>query len=102
MHRNLIVTNISIGDNDPIDAVELSSNPGVTGQVKQVKILGTYAMIDEGMPNSTIFAFQFLIMCIWFMNILFIRTKGETDWKVLCIDVNDPLAKEVNSMLHCV
>ena len=36
--------------------------------MKQVKILGTVALIDE----------------------------GETDWKVLCIDVNDPLAKDMN------
>ena len=32
-----------------------------------MKILGTIALIDE----------------------------GETDWKVFCIDVNDPLAKEM-------
>ena len=38
------------------------------GEVKQVKILGTAAMIDE----------------------------GETDWKLFCIDVNDPLAKDMN------
>ena len=38
------------------------------GDVKQVKILGTVALIDE----------------------------GETDWKVFCIDVNDPLAKDMN------
>ena len=38
------------------------------GDVKQVKILGTVALIDE----------------------------GETDWKIFCIDVNDPLAKELN------
>jgi len=56
------------GDNDPIDAVELSSTQGKTGEVRQVKILGTYAMIDE----------------------------GETDWKILCIDVNDPAASKIN------
>ena len=22
--------------------------------------------------------------------------EGETDWKLLCIDVNDPLAKDMN------
>ena len=33
-----------------------------------MKILGTVALIDE----------------------------GETDWKILCIDVNDPLAKDLN------
>jgi len=56
------------GDNDPLDAVELSTNSAKTGDVKQVKILGTYAMIDE----------------------------GETDWKVLVIDVNDPNAAKLN------
>ena len=40
------------------------------GEVKQVKILGTVALIDE----------------------------GETDWKIFCIDVNDPLAKDMNGM----
>jgi len=58
------------GDNDPLDAVEIGSATGVIGQVKQVKILGTWGMIDA----------------------------GETDWKILVIDVNDPLAKEVNDI----
>jgi inorganic pyrophosphatase len=56
------------GDNDPVDVVEISSSVFKTGEVRQVKILGTYAMIDE----------------------------GETDWKVLVIDVNDPLASQLN------
>ena len=41
------------------------------GDVKQVKILGTIALIDE----------------------------GETDWKVFCIDVNDPLAKDMEGKI---
>ena len=45
------------------------------GEVKQVKVLGTVALIDE----------------------------GETDWKVFCIDVNDPLAKDMNGeVLKCL
>jgi len=56
------------GDNDPIDVVEIGSEVGKTGDVKQVKILGTYAMIDE----------------------------GETDWKILAIDVKDPAAAKLN------
>jgi len=56
------------GDNDPLDAVDLSSTIGKTGDVKQVKILGTYAMIDE----------------------------GETDWKIVVIDVNDPAAAKLS------
>eukprot|EP01132_Coremiostelium_polycephalum_P004086 gene4086-5114_t len=58
------------GDNDPIDACEIGSAQGVSGEFKQVKVLGVWAMIDA----------------------------GETDWKVLCIDVNDPLASQINSI----
>jgi len=56
------------GDNDPVDVVELSGKVGKTGEIRQVKILGTYAMIDE----------------------------GETDWKVVTIDITDPLADKLN------
>jgi inorganic pyrophosphatase len=50
--------------------VDLSSSVGKTGDVKAVKILGTYAMIDE----------------------------GETDWKVVVIGVDDPLASKIHGM----
>lgn len=56
------------GDNDPLDVVDLSSRVGKTGEVRTVKILGTYAMIDE----------------------------GETDWKIVVIDVEDPNAAKLN------
>jgi len=58
------------GDNDPVDVCDLSSIHHRSGEVVQVKVLGTYAMIDE----------------------------GETDWKVLVVDVNDPLAHEMNDI----
>ncbi|KYR01546.1 inorganic pyrophosphatase [Tieghemostelium lacteum] len=58
------------GDNDPIDACEIGSVVGSTGEVKQVKVIGVWAMIDA----------------------------GETDWKILCIDVNDPVASQINSI----
>lgn len=38
-----------------------------------MKILGTVALIDE----------------------------GETDWKILCIDVNDPQAEKINGEVSC-
>jgi len=41
------------------------------GEVIQVKVLGTVALIDE----------------------------GETDWKIIAIDVNDPLAPQLNGNL---
>jgi len=58
------------GDNDPLDVCEIGEALGYTGQVKQVKVLGIMALLDE----------------------------GETDWKVLAIDVNDPLASKLNDI----
>eukprot|EP01094_Clydonella_sp_ATCC50884_P010748 TRINITY_DN20589_c0_g1_i1.p1 TRINITY_DN20589_c0_g1~~TRINITY_DN20589_c0_g1_i1.p1 ORF type:complete len:448 (+),score=175.70 TRINITY_DN20589_c0_g1_i1:50-1345(+) len=58
------------GDNDPLDVCEIGSATGTRGQVKQVKVLGVIALIDE----------------------------GETDWKVIVIDVTDPLAAQMNDM----
>jgi inorganic pyrophosphatase len=56
------------GDNDPIDVIEIGSAVAKVGEVKQVKVLGAMAMLDE----------------------------GETDWKIIAIDVNDPLAAQLN------
>ncbi|KAI0224974.1 Inorganic pyrophosphatase [Massospora cicadina] len=58
------------GDNDPIDVCEIGEHVGFTGQIKQVKILGTVALLDE----------------------------GETDWKIIAIDINDPLAPKLNDI----
>ncbi|KAM7208172.1 putative inorganic pyrophosphatase [Naviculisporaceae sp. PSN 640] len=61
------------GDNDPIDACEISptsiSCTG-TGTVKRVKALGILCLIDS----------------------------GETDWKVIVIDVNHPLASKLHDI----
>lgn len=58
------------GDNDPLDVCEIGEAVGYTGQVKQVKVLGIMALLDE----------------------------GETDWKVIVVDVNDPLASKLNDI----
>ncbi|USW55258.1 Putative inorganic pyrophosphatase [Septoria linicola] len=58
------------GDNDPVDAVDIGQDIGYVGQVKQVKIIGGLAVIDG----------------------------DETDWKILVIDVNDPLAPYINEI----
>jgi len=58
------------GDNDPLDVCEIGELVGYTGQVKQVKVLGVMALLDE----------------------------EETDWKVIVIDVNDPLAPKLNDV----
>lgn len=58
------------GDNDPLDVCEIGEEVGYPGQIKQIKILGTMALLDE----------------------------GETDWKIIAIDVNDPLAPKLNDI----
>ncbi|NXD32758.1 IPYR pyrophosphatase, partial [Spelaeornis formosus] len=60
----------AVGDNDPLDVCEIGETIGHVGQVKQVKVLGIMALLDE----------------------------GETDWKVIVIDVNDPLAAKLNDI----
>lgn len=58
------------GDNDPIDVIEIGSRVARRGEILSVKVLGTVALIDE----------------------------GETDWKVITINVEDPLAGQMNDI----
>ncbi|KAL7059363.1 hypothetical protein AAHC03_013107 [Spirometra sp. Aus1] len=58
------------GDNDPIDVCEIGSRILARGSIVPVKILGILAMIDE----------------------------GETDWKVIAIHNEDPLAAKLNDI----
>lgn len=58
------------GDNDPIDVCEIGHRVANRGDVVQVKVLGTIALLDE----------------------------GETDWKIIAIDVNDPLAPQLDDI----
>lgn len=58
------------GDNDPIDVYDISSIPAVTGDIVQVKILGIFAMIDN----------------------------GETDWKIVAINIKDSDAHKYNDI----
>ena len=58
------------GDNDPIDVCEIGSNVFEMGDIVHVKVLGCLAMIDD----------------------------GETDWKLICINVDDPLAEKYNDI----
>nr|QBH74112.1 inorganic pyrophosphatase [Carausius morosus] len=58
------------GDNDPIDVLEIGYRVAKRGEVLHVKPLGTVALIDE----------------------------GETDWKIIAIDVNDPLANQLKDI----
>ncbi|XP_042896366.1 uncharacterized protein [Parasteatoda tepidariorum] len=58
------------GDNDPVDVCEIGSRVAKRGEVLQVKVVGVMALIDE----------------------------GETDWKLIAIDINDPVADEINDI----
>ncbi|XP_025029437.1 inorganic pyrophosphatase isoform X2 [Python bivittatus] len=58
------------GDNDPIDVCEIGNKVCSRGEVIQVKILGTLALIDE----------------------------GETDWKIIAINIKDPEAANLNNI----
>ncbi|KAK0642927.1 inorganic pyrophosphatase [Cercophora newfieldiana] len=58
------------GDNDPLDACEIGQRIAHTGDVKAVKVLGVLGLIDQ----------------------------EETDWKVVVIDVEDPMAGRVNDV----
>uniref|UniRef100_A0A8B9SPC7 inorganic diphosphatase n=1 Tax=Anas platyrhynchos TaxID=8839 RepID=A0A8B9SPC7_ANAPL len=58
------------GDNDPIDVCEIGSKVCSRGEVIKVKVLGTLALIDE----------------------------GETDWKIIAINVEDPEAGNYNDI----
>ncbi|CAE7910560.1 PPA6 [Symbiodinium sp. KB8] len=54
-----------IGDNDPLDVIDIGQRQWSTGAIVRVKVLGIVAMIDS----------------------------GETDWKVITINVEDPMAE---------
>ncbi|XP_062832283.1 inorganic pyrophosphatase isoform X1 [Anolis carolinensis] len=58
------------GDNDPIDVCEIGSKVCSRGEIIQVKVLGTLALIDE----------------------------GETDWKIIAINIEDPDAAKFNNI----
>jgi inorganic pyrophosphatase len=59
-----------IGDNDPIDVIEIGTKQLHTGSITPVKVLGVLALIDD----------------------------GETDWKVIAINTNDSLSKHLHDI----
>eukprot|EP01101_Sappina_pedata_P010035 TRINITY_DN6221_c0_g1_i1.p2 TRINITY_DN6221_c0_g1~~TRINITY_DN6221_c0_g1_i1.p2 ORF type:complete len:281 (-),score=138.34 TRINITY_DN6221_c0_g1_i1:118-960(-) len=59
-----------LGDKDPLDVVEIGTQPLERGTVHAVKVLGTLALIDE----------------------------GETDWKIIAIRADDPEADKLNDI----
>ena len=58
------------GDKDPLDVVEIGSTIHLSGEVYQVKILGILGLIDQ----------------------------KEMDWKIIGIDLLDPLSKKIDDI----
>ena len=55
------------GDNDPLDVCEIGQRVLARGDVRQVKVLGTVALIDEGilLPTpSTLSSLSTLTDCV--------------------------------------
>lgn len=59
------------GDNDPLDVIEIGENTRRRGGVVQVKVLGALGLIDE----------------------------GESDWKVIVVAADDPLASKLHDIV---
>lgn len=59
-----------VGDNDPIDVIEIGSKRKEHGEVYTAKVLGCLALLDD----------------------------NETDWKIMVIDSSDPMAEKINSL----
>lgn len=46
----------TVGDNDPLDVMDLSSRTCKVGEMRKVKILGDLELIDQGQPPLDAFA----------------------------------------------
>jgi len=82
-------TNIELdtrGDNDLMDAVEISGEPLSVGSVRQVKILGALALIDEGIENWNLIFDKKMKnsksrkLFIEYLFILFMYYSKRTNW----------------------
>jgi inorganic pyrophosphatase len=62
------------GDGDPIDVIDVGKYTHKIGDIIRVKVVGALALIDE----------------------------GETDWKILTINVLDPKAPYIFGLLTCL
>lgn len=68
-HVNSDVDNLP-GDNDPLDVIDLGQRPLAIGEIATVKALGLLGLIDD----------------------------NECDWKIIAINVEDPLAAKLNGI----
>jgi inorganic pyrophosphatase len=53
------------GDNDPVDVVEIGSIKLPVGTVTTVKILGAFAMIDDGELDWYIYIYMYIYIYIY-------------------------------------
>ena len=51
------------GDNDPLDVCEIGERVWARGDVRQVKVLGTVALIDEGPTLSYVLCCMSISTC---------------------------------------
>ncbi|KAJ5798966.1 inorganic pyrophosphatase [Penicillium pulvis] len=58
------------GDDDPLDVCEIGNHVAKCGDIKKVNPLGAFAVLDE----------------------------GETDWKIVAIDVSNPLSEKMTDI----
>lgn len=59
----------AVGDNDPLDVIEIGSKRKEIGEVYKAKVIGAFSLIDE----------------------------GESDWKIIVIDAKDEMAEKINT-----
>lgn len=66
-----------IGDNDPLDVLEIGEQVAKVGEAYPVKVLGALGMLDGGGDDGDF----------------------EMDWKIIAVRTTDPLAARVNDLL---
>lgn len=59
-----------LGDNDPVDIIDIGIKRKSVGEVYQAKVLGALALLDD----------------------------NETDWKIMVIDIKDEMADQINDI----
>ena len=65
-----------IGDNDPLDVLEIGSHVATVGEAYPVKVLGALGMMDGGGDGE----------------------EFEMDWKIITVRATDPLASTVDDL----
>ena len=93
------------GDNDPIDVCEIGSRVPARGEVIQgidsksiICWLENTFILTKYSSRNTQFERILNRNKVKALGILAMIDEGETDWKVMCIDVKDELADKINNL----